>query len=264
MSVKLIKVGEPFHFSSFNPQSLEVATQAAAAAAATAAAFAPRPQAAPVSNPVAPDHSLTAAAAGAEPAMTEHETIEVIPNGELILQQAREEAELLIAKARAQAAEIEKAARERGLAEAQARAQAELGRAVEALRAQLAASIDEVAGLQSGLAARAEQDLVRLALEIAKKIVHREVKVDHEVALTLARVALGRLHSRTGATVRLHPDDYAYVCAHRERLDVDSAVEIVEDRSVGVGGCIVQGEMGEIDARIEQQFAEIESDFLST
>jgi flagellar assembly protein FliH len=40
-------------------------------------------------------------------------------------------------------------------------------------------------------------------------------------------------------------------------------VELVEDRSIGLGGCIVQSEMGEIDARIEQQFAEIEQEFLS-
>src|SRR4029434_4121362 len=99
----------------------------------------------------------------------------------------------------------------------------------EDLRTQLTQSLDDLGRLKAEIAARTEGDLVRLALEIAKKVVHREVKVDHEVALTLARVALARLHSRAVATVRLHPDDYAYVISHRERLGCDRAVEIVED-----------------------------------
>ena len=134
--------------------------------------------------------------------------------------------------------------------------------AVADLRGQLTASLNELASLKVDMAARAEKDLVRLALAIAHKVVQREVRVDHEIALTLTRVALARVHSRAGAVVRLHPDDYTYVSAHRAKLNSEAAIEIVEDRNVGPGGCIVQSEMGEIDARIEQQFAEIEQDFL--
>lgn len=172
------------------------------------------------------------------------------------------EADQMVAEAKARVAEIERTAREKGRAEAQAQAQVALDRAVADLRTQLTNSLDEVAQLRVTMAARAEQDLVRLALAIAQKIVQREVRVDHEIALTLTRVALSRIHSRAGAVVRLHPDDYAYALAHRERLAGETAIELVEDRSVGPGGCIVQSEMGEIDARIEQQFAEIEQDFL--
>jgi len=75
-------------------------------------------------------------------------------------------------------------------------------------------------------------------------------------------VALSRLHSRAYAKVRLHPEDYQYLTAHRQRLRADSSIELVEDSSVSLGGCIVQTEMGDIDARIEQQFAEIERGFL--
>jgi flagellar assembly protein FliH len=260
MSVKLIKAGETHTANPFSPPTMTRTNRPLQ--------FAPTPSTpAPTAQTASPNPAAKVAATEPTPRVNDA-VAEAKPNPDELLQTARAEAERLVAEAQTRAAEIERGARERGraeaLAQAQAQAQFELNRAVEDLRVRLAGTLEELAVLRSKLTARAEQDLVRLALEIAKKVVQREVKVDHEVALTLARVALGRLHSRAGAVVRLHPDDYAYVAAHRERLSGESSVEIVEDRSVGPGGCVVQSEMGEIDARIEQQFAEIEQDFLST
>jgi flagellar assembly protein FliH len=118
-----------------------------------------------------------------------------------------------------------------------------------------------VSNLRAEVALRAERDLIRLAVEIAKKIIHREVTVDGEIALTLARVALSRVHNRAVATVRLHPDDHAYISTRVARLEGHGSLELVADASIGRGGCLVQAEMGDVDARIEQQFAEIERSF---
>jgi len=252
MSARLIKAGEPYRSSAFSIQGTATLHETL------------RPAPASFATPHAASPAHPAPFGVAEDVEVDKGTVhEAPPNTNEILAAAHAEAARLVAEAQARAAEIERAARERGRADAQAKAQTELNLAVEDLRAKLAASLDELDGLRAGMAAHAEQDLVRLALEIAKKIVHREVKVDHEVALTLARVALARLHSRATATVRLHPDDYAYVCANRERLGSEGAVEIIQDRSMGPGGCVVQSELGEIDGRIEQQFAEVERDFLS-
>jgi flagellar assembly protein FliH len=261
MSVKLIKAGEGQTANPFAPPSLArtnrpvqfapptVPPKQALGAAVTAALTPPDTAALNVTDPEferAKQQFLNESQRQAEEA----------------LKTAQAEAQRIVADAQARAAEVERAARERGRAEAQAQAQVALDRAAAELRGQLAATLDELASLRVDLAARAEKDLVRLALAIAHKIVQREVRVDHEIALTLTRVALARVHSRAGAVVRLHPDDYSYVSAHRARLNSEAAIELVEDRNVSPGGCIVQSEMGEIDARIEQQFAEIEQDFL--
>ncbi|MFN0085846.1 MAG: FliH/SctL family protein [Blastocatellia bacterium] len=280
MSVRLIKSDQGVAVRAFNMpgpsgishlvntriESMPVppaAASAMAGKAGTGPGAAARMAKAPMGGATAADDGAHAAAKpekGAGSAMAEAGSA---PDANEIVRQARVEAERLIAGAQSREAEIERAARERGLSGAQTEVRLEIDRAVADLRAQLASSLDEVAGLRADLNARAERDLVRLALEIARKVVHREVRVDHEIALTLARVALSRLQSRAKAVVRLHPDDYAYVSERHERLGCEASVEITEDRSVGPGGCVVQSEMGEIDARIEQQFAEIERDFLS-
>lgn len=178
-----------------------------------------------------------------------------------IIEDANAEAENLIEIAKAHVEEIERKAFIHGEAEGRASVSMEIDKQVSDLREQLSGTLTELQYLKSETESKAEREMVELAIEIAKKIVQREVTVDREVALTLARVALTRLHSRSTTIIRLHPDDYTHAAAHRERLESDGAIEIVEDRSVGLGGCLIQTEMGDIDARIAHQFREIEKGF---
>jgi flagellar assembly protein FliH len=179
-----------------------------------------------------------------------------------IIERARAEAGEIIADARARVADIERDARDKAAADARANIAAETAAAIDPLRLQLAQSLAETAGLREQIAAYAERELVQLALEIAKKVVRREVTVDREIVISLARVALARLHNRALATVHLHPDDFEFVAAHRDRLGGGNTVQLVEDSTIGRGGCFIETDLGDIDARIEQQFGEIERGFL--
>jgi flagellar assembly protein FliH len=172
------------------------------------------------------------------------------------------EAQRIIEQATIRASEIERHADQNAQTLIQAQVAAEVTRSVDPWREQLKETVEQVAGLREIIVTQAERELVRLAIEIAKKVVHREVTLDNEIVMTLARIGLSRLQDRIAATVHLHPDDYAYVSQHRERIEAGHALELVEDRSIGRGGCLVHTEMGDVDTRIEQQFAEIERAFL--
>jgi flagellar assembly protein FliH len=180
---------------------------------------------------------------------------------EQAIERARELAEQIVAEAEARASQIEAEARERGLAEGRALASLEMNQALETLRTQLAETIEEIHLLKQTIAAQAERDLVRLAIEIARKIVHREVTVDPEVVLAITRVALRRIHDQTSVTIHLHPDDYRYVKGRGDSLAHGGTVELVEDPSIERGGCLIRTQMGDVDARIERQFAEIARGF---
>jgi flagellar assembly protein FliH len=178
------------------------------------------------------------------------------------LERARAEAAEIIAEARERALHIEREAAERAVVEDRAAACDQPADEIEPLRARLSEAIEEVVMLREQIAAYAEREMVQLAVEIARKIVRREVTVDREIVVSLARVALGRLHNRALASVHLHPDDYEYVLAHRDRLGTSNSVKLVEDPAVSRGGCLIETELGQVDARIEQQFSEIERGFL--
>ncbi len=137
----------------------------------------------------------------------------------------------------------------------------------EALAHRYAEAVAELDGFKAALFKRAEQDVVRLAMEVAKKVVHREIHLDRDIIQTLVRVALGRVTVRSAVTVRLNPADYNYLLEHRKELSPhgDEAREIimVADRSVERGGCLIQNESGDVDARIEEQFREVERAFFA-
>lgn len=190
---------------------------------------------------------------------TGEETLEV--EASQILAEAEHQAQQIIANARNAALQIENQAREAGLSEARSIIEKQLQLEVADLRSQLVRSLDELEQLYAVIATRVEKDLVRLAIEIARKIVNRTVTTDPDVTITLARVALERLHPRAVATVRINPEDFDWVSEHKQQLGNYCTIELVADPSIARGGCLVQSEHGDVDARIDQQFAAVERGF---
>lgn len=179
-----------------------------------------------------------------------------------IIEKAKKEAETILGQANKQAKEIERIAKEQGLAQARIETNLELNKAVDTINKDMSKSLEELAFLQQQIASHMEQEMLKLSIEIAKKVVHRELTTDREVILSLVRVALARLHNRTVASVRLNPTDYQYVIANSERISGGKTIELAPDPTITRGGCIIETDFGSIDARIEQQFAEIERSLL--
>lgn len=192
------------------------------------------------------------------PIITEEERQKMIDE---ILQQAHSQAEEIVKKAEQYQNDIQQAAMEKGLNEARQTFEQEVIERVEAevssVRENLVQTIAQVSALETEITSKIERELLEFALEIAKKVVGREVTIDREVALTLVKISLAKLHSRTFAQIYLNPQDLAFVEAHRDRLNFQGSLELIEDNSVSPGGCLVRTETGDIDARIESQFDEI-------
>ncbi|MEP7074843.1 MAG: FliH/SctL family protein [Acidobacteriota bacterium] len=172
-----------------------------------------------------------------------------------IIQNARDEAARIIAEAKNSIQHD--APGSMSDVEIQSEIDAAVSKQVAEIRGRLADTIEHISSLADEITSRAEKDLVDLALKIAKKVVRREVTIDREIALTLVKVSLSNLNSRTVATVHLNSEDLAFVEAHRDACNFRGALSFVEDQSISVGGCLVHTETGDIDAGIGSQFDEI-------
>jgi flagellar assembly protein FliH len=138
------------------------------------------------------------------------------------------------------------------------RAAADAARAgTEAVLSRVAETLQELTTLRRTIVRDAERDLVELSLAIAQRVVRREVFVDREVVLAIARVALERLGEKQGVTVRLHPDDHAYAVARHGMQWAGGGIAVVADAEVPAGGCRVTSAGGTIDTGIDAQFAEL-------
>lgn len=178
---------------------------------------------------------------------------------------ANDEIELMLRQARVKAAEIEKEAYEKGFSEGE-RAGRETGeKMVEAVLKQYTQTLEGLKGMRHNLLTGSEREVVRLSLEVAKKVVKREVCVDEELILALVKVALSRLADQSLMTVRVNPKDCQSILHFRvspgHRDSWHDGIKLVEDPLITRGGCLIETDSGVIDARVEEQFREIEKGF---
>ena len=153
-------------------------------------------------------------------------------------------------------AELEREAFTKGYAQGERAGAEASARRGEATLRRLAQTIEELAGLRAELLQKTERQVVELALAIAGRVLRRELSVDRELLIAMARVALERLGENTSATIRLNPDDYASIGA-RAHLGTHDVVQVVADPLVSPGGCLVQSDFGLIDAGIDAQLGEM-------
>ena len=123
---------------------------------------------------------------------------------------------------------------------------------------QMAATIAEVAGMRAETIRRAEGDTVRLAIEIARRVLHRELSIDGSALEALIKAALEKLQSQEAYRVRVHPDQEKVVRACLDRTGRGQAIAVVGDPMQPQGGAVFEISRGSLDASVETQLAEIE------
>jgi flagellar biosynthesis/type III secretory pathway protein FliH len=110
-----------------------------------------------------------------------------------------------------------------------------------------------------------EKEVVQLALAIARKIVCHEVKATPETVVCVAREALSRVENPRKIRIKLNPEDLQFINDTKSQLsqlfpNVDN-IRLEAADSIQSGGCLIETDRGDIDARIEKQFQVIEETF---
>jgi len=136
-------------------------------------------------------------------------------------------------------------------------AEAEVHKAVE----RLAAAVADIAGARNEAIRRAEADTVRLSIEIARRILHRELCLDPSALEALARAALDKLSAQEIHRVRVHPDQEQMVRSCLRKMGRNPRIEVVSDPSQEPGGAVFETNRGALDASVETQLREIERGF---
>lgn len=188
---------------------------------------------------------------------------------EAALQSARAEAAELIEDAKTQAEALREAAWQEGFhaggvearAAVDAEMRAEWAARQNSLRSELDAIASAIGEARESLWRSQESEMVALALDIAKQVIKTEVAQNPAVVQAVLANALRRITDKDNVRVRVSVSDAPRVKEAREDLmeivDGLRFIEIVADRRVGDGGCVVETNAGTIDAKIETQIAEV-------
>lgn len=176
--------------------------------------------------------------------------------------EAHQHAKEIIESAEAQAAEI--------LATAEDEREAALAEAREAGKQEGLAQMTEllVRARQeaAALIERNEEELVRLALACAERIIGRALELDANLILEIAAQAIESVRQQRELVLRVHPDDALRLRNSRKKLmDLlgrTKDIAVREDPEIERGGCIIETENGTVDAQLSTQIRMLEAALL--
>ena len=143
----------------------------------------------------------------------------------------------------------------------EARIREEFRAKAEADAHRIGAALDAFERERKGYFARVETEIVRLALSIAAKILHREAQVDPMLVAALVQIAVNQLKENTAVRIRVHPAGAARWRSHFGSAPQWAAVTVTEDGDLEAGDCVLETELGSANFSLAAQLKEVEQGF---
>ncbi len=160
----------------------------------------------------------------------------------------------LISRAREEAVSIKEAAAKEGYQDGLSQAKEDLREVKNALTNFLSAKQEVFEYIAP--------DILEISVEIARKIIKREIQQDPTVIIeNITDILKGLSKEETKVTLRVNPSQTAFLKKEIpeviNQVGLDAKILIVPDETVSEGGCMVTTTNGVIDATIDAQLAVI-------
>ena len=152
-----------------------------------------------------------------------------------------------------------------GQREAMSRMRAQTMAEMNAERAAIGMVVAGFARARAGYFLQVEGEVVRLALAIARRILHREAQMDPLLLRGAVRLALERLEANTQVRLRVPAGRgllWSEAFAGGQGLAPGAAAPaVVEDPALGGEECVLETSLGETRCNLDDQLQEIEQGF---
>jgi flagellar assembly protein FliH len=196
---------------------------------------------------------------------------------QVLKQQAEDEAQRIIDDAKLKANELEadvrqsleaerreakEAGRTEGKEDGYAEGKAEVDRLIERTQVALERAQDKRAEILSDT----EKEIVSLVLLISRKVIKVLSENQRDIIISNVIEALRKVKAKGNIIIKVNLADLKLATEHKQNfialMEGVKTINIVEDSSVDSGGCIIETDFGEIDARIASQLTELENRIL--
>ncbi len=102
-----------------------------------------------------------------------------------------------------------------------------------------------------------EKDVLKLAVRLAEKIIGKELDENDKTVNDIVSTALQNARQKERVTIRVNPADLTAVQSNGEKFKASAQAKFIDfaaDPRVERGGCLIESEVGTVDARLETQF----------
>ena len=128
----------------------------------------------------------------------------------------------------------------------------------------LAALVQGVSVQSDDFVRAVEEQVVRLALAVAERVIEREARTDPELVIGVVRAALAEIQDSSEVHVRVSPQDHALIEPRWEAMlprSVARRSELLADEAVATGGCVVETRAVQVDAQLTTKLAQVAKTF---
>jgi flagellar assembly protein FliH len=128
---------------------------------------------------------------------------------------------------------------------------------IESLSHMLDEAVEALRHARNRIQSDTEKEIVELVLAVAGRIVSHEVQTNREAIVAVVKEALQKVENQDTVVIKMNSADIDFL--NRLRLPLSSfsrhpdGLRIEADDSVGIGGCLVETDGGDIDARIDSR-----------
>ena len=179
-----------------------------------------------------------------------------------ITAEARKQAAVIEEESKTNTAQIEQEVRDTAAKEGRVEGFEEGKAEVERLIGRLHAILTKAVGKRKEIIEESETQLINLVLLIAKKVIKVISENQKNVVINNVIQALNKIKNRSDIVIRTNMADLELTTKHIEdfmkMMENAKSITVLEDTSVEKGGCIIETDFGQIDARISSQLREIE------
>lgn len=169
-----------------------------------------------------------------------------------LVQKAEQQASEMVAKAMQERERIVGEARDQGYQEGLAKSTEWIAKARDAYQRTM----------ESG-----KSDVKLLAIKVAEKIVGKALEMDPELINEIVTQAIRTLRQQKNVTIRCNEEDLSILKKREkdflEHLGQGGTIQFVADPKIERGGCLVESEIGIVDARLDVQLKTLQKVLMS-
>jgi flagellar assembly protein FliH len=123
-------------------------------------------------------------------------------------------------------------------------------------------TLNEAVKEKTKIVKSAEPEILKLSIKIAEQIIRSEVQLNQDICMKIIAEAVSKITDREKVIIRVNQGNLDQVKRNKDRLasliDGVKNLSIVEDSSIESGGCVVETDLGFVDAKISTKLKAIE------
>jgi flagellar assembly protein FliH len=127
--------------------------------------------------------------------------------------------------------------------------------------AEILKSVNDLVVEKNKMLKKSRGEILRLALKVAEQILKSEISLNQAVCVNIVAEAISRVTDKDKVIIRVNKADADFVKMNKDRFskhmgDIKNLI-IQDDSRVEQGGCIIETDMGYIDATIATKLESI-------